>query len=83
MLINKTYTSFRRAEFIEYFTKIGVRKSEGVYFGEGWEVVIDDEKNKLIGKMPFVTVELTIEIEDEISKEFIDRLRLAFLRGGG
>ena len=83
MLIKKIYTSFKREEFIDFFNKIGEQKSDGVYYGKGWEVVIGDEKNKLIGTIPFVTVDLTIEIEDEISKEFIDKLRLAFLRGGG
>lgn len=83
MLINKTYTSFRREEFIEYFKEIGVQRFEGIYEGEGWEVEIGYEKNKLIGKMHFITVDLTINVEDLIAKEFIDKLRIAFLRGGG
>lgn len=83
MLINKTYSSFKRQEFIDYFSKMGVQKSESIYIGDGWEVEIKEEKNKFIGKMGFITIDLTIRVDDTISKEFIDNLRLAFLRGGG
>ena len=83
MLIKKTYASFKKEEFIDYFSKIGVQKSDGIYIGDGWEVEIKDEKNKFIGEMRFITIELIIRVEDTISKEFIDELRLAFLRGGG
>lgn len=83
MLINKTYTSFKRQEFIDYFSEIGLNKSDGVYFGDGWEVEIGHEKNKEISKMEFITVDLTIMVEDTIRKEFLNKLRQAFLRGGG
>ncbi len=83
MLINKTYTSFRRQEFVDYFSNIGILKAEGVFFGQGWEVKIGEERNKYIGNMSFITVDLNIEIRENISEEFLNNLRLAFLRGGG
>ena len=83
MLVKKTYTSFNRQEFIDYFGKTGVKKSEGVYEGQGWEVEIGDEKNKMIGSICFKTIDLIINVEDTISKEFLDKLLLNFLRGGG
>ena len=83
MLIKKTYTSFKKQEFIDYFCKIGVKKSECRYSGEGWEVEIGDEKNKRIGSVCFKTIDLIINIEETIEKEFLEKLRINFLRGGG
>jgi hypothetical protein len=83
LIIKKTYTSFSRQEFIEYFCRRGVKKAEGIYLGEGWEVKIGNEKNKMIGSVCLKTVDLIINVEDAISKEFLDKLRINFLRGGG
>lgn len=44
---------------------------------------IGEERNKYIGNMSFITVDLNIEIRENISEEFLNNLRLAFLRGGG
>jgi len=83
LLIKKTYTSFKRKEFIDYFSEIGARKSENIYEGQGWEVEIGDEKNKMIGSICLKTIDLIINVEDTISKGFLDKLLLKFLRSGG
>ena len=81
--IEKTYSSFEREEFLEYFSDKGIDLGEGRFSGEGWEVIVGDEFRRKVGAFPFKAIKLEIWLEEEISEDFLEDLRRSFLRGGG
>ena len=81
--IEKTYHSFRKKEFEDYFSGIGKCKSSGCFVGEGWEVMLGEEKKAFVGPMEFVAVTINLKLSSDIEKDFIDHLRKSFLKGGG
>ena len=81
--IKKTYSSFDREEFVEYFTEKGNDLGEGKFAGEGWEVIVGEEFKRMVGAFPFKSLKLEIWLDEEISEEFLEDLRRSFLRGGG
>lgn len=81
--IEKTYSSFHRDEFIQYFREKGREVEEGKFAGEGWEVSVGQEFKRSVGAFPFIAVKLMIHVAEEISDQFLEDLRRSFLRGGG
>ena len=81
--IEKTYSSFEREEFLEYFSEKGTDLGEGRFSGEGWEVIVGEEFKRMVGAFPFKAIKLEIRVEEAISKDFLENLRRSFLRGGG
>jgi hypothetical protein len=81
--IEKTYSSFEREEFLEYFSEKGTDLGEGRFSGKGWEVAVGQEFKRMVGAFPFKAIKLDIWLEEEISEDFLEDLRRSFLRGGG
>ena len=81
--IEKTYSSFEREDFLEYFREKGIDKGEGRFSGVGWEVIVGEEFKRMVGAFPFKAIKLEIWVEETISEEFLEDLRRSFLRGGG
>jgi len=81
--IEKTYHSFKKKEFEDYFSERGKCKSPGCYIGDGWEVSLGEEKKRSVGPMEFVAVTIYLKLSTDIEKAFITHLRGAFLKGGG
>lgn len=81
--ITKKYKSFRKLEFEKFFKSKALSNEGDTYYGEGWIVIIGDEKDDYIGPMKFISVTLEIQVEEEIQDDFINQLRVNFLRGGG
>lgn len=78
----KKYKSFKREEFVEYFSSIGSEIEDSVFIGDGWKVSIGKEVIEDRWKMKFPVVKLDFEIREDVYKNFADKLRMAFLRGG-
>jgi len=81
--IEKTYSSFEREEFLEYFREKGRDHGKGRFSGVGWEVVVGEEFKRKVGAFPFKAIKLEIWVEETISEEFLEDLMKSFLRGGG
>jgi len=81
--IVKQYRSFKRDEFVEYFSSISTHKDGDYYCGSGWRVLIGEEKMDMVGSISFRAVEIIIVVNEEIEDAFINELRIRFLRGGG
>lgn len=81
--IIKKYKSFRRFEFQEFFDGISIRNDGDTFYGNGWIVEVGEEVEEFIGPMRFITVILQIQIDEEIEVDFINQLKVNFLRGGG
>ncbi len=81
--IEKTYSSFDREEFLEYFNEKGRNLGNGKFAGKGWEVIVGDEFMRMVGAFPFKSLKLKILVEEGISEDFLEDLRKSFLRGGG
>ena len=81
--IQKTYTSFKRQEFVEYFKSIGTTEDNRLFSGDGWKAEVHEEEKTIRFNLEFTCVNVEFEINEDIYEEFSDRLRRAFLRGGG
>ena len=81
--IVKIYNSFKREEFVEYFKSIGNTDDDVVFHGDGWKVLVHDEGKSIKCKLEFTCVRIDLELRADIYDEYINRLRKAFLRGGG
>jgi hypothetical protein len=81
--IEKTYNSFKREEFIDYFSRIGSEKEKGLFEGNGWKVQVGDEEKLQFQTFDLPSVKLTIIVREDVRDQFIKDLMIAFLKGGG
>ena len=81
--IERTYRSFRKKEFEDYFIERGKYKSPNCYIGDGWEVFLGEERKEFAGSIEFVAVTIYLKLSSDIAEEFTTDLRMSFLKGGG
>lgn len=81
--VEKIYNSFKKEEFIEYFSKIGYENSKDLYVGDGWQVTVGDEGIRQFKGFSLPSVKLTIMVREDISDQFMRELMVFFLKGGG
>lgn len=81
--IVKTYNSFKRGEFTEYFSRIGFEKEEGFFEGDGWKVHVGEEEKLRFQTFDLPSVKITIIVREDIRDQFVKDLMIAFLKGGG
>ncbi|MDP3387842.1 MAG: hypothetical protein Q8S24_11445 [Eubacteriales bacterium] len=81
--IEKTYNSFKREEFADYFSLIGSEKEKGYYEGNGWKVHVGDEEKLQFRTFDLPSVKLTIIVREDIRDQFMRDLMISFLKGGG
>lgn len=81
--IEKTYNSFNRQEFIDYFSRIGAEKEEGLFIGDGWKVHVGEEKKRRFQSFDLPSVKLIIDVREDLHDQFIRELMISFLKGGG
>ena len=79
----KTYRSFRKSEFEEYFRSIGERYDTVCFYGKGWVVELGPEENSALGSFTFVQVKIELWLRQDIEEKFLEDMRIRFLRGGG
>ncbi|HBH12207.1 MAG: hypothetical protein XD91_1264 [Clostridiales bacterium 38_11] len=81
--IEKTYNSFKREEFIDYFSNIGSKTEESFFQGDGWGVFVGEEERRQFKTFDLTSVKLTISVREDIQDQFIKKLMISFLKGGG
>lgn len=81
--IEKIYNSFKKDEFIEYFSKIGHENSKGHYVGDGWQVMVGEEGIRQFKGFNLPSVKLSIIVREDIHDQFMRELMISFLKGGG
>jgi hypothetical protein len=79
----KIYKSFEKSEFEEYFSNIGMAEVNGFYNGDGWRVKIGDEEEVFVGAFRMRQIKIELWLREDIEKQFIEDMRIEFLRGGG
>jgi len=53
-----------------------------IYYGEGWQVSLSEERQEKVGCCFIVAVDVTMEVNAEIFDDFLMTYRKNFLRGG-
>lgn len=79
----KTYRSFRKSEFEEYFSNIGERSDAECFYGEGWIVELGQEENPALGSFTLIQVKIELWLRQDIEERFLEEMKNRFLRGGG
>lgn len=81
--ITKLYKSFQKSEFEEYFQQLGTETERDEYAGEGWRAKIGDEMETRLGSFKMNQIRIDLWLREDIEEEFLDSMRIEFLRGGG
>lgn len=81
--IIKLYKSFHRSEFEEYFQQLSRETGKDEYSGEGWRAKVGDEAEKWLGSFKMNQIRIDLWLREDIEEEFLDSMRIKFLRGGG
>lgn len=75
--------SIPKREFERYLTKIAEKIGDDIYYGDGWQVSLSQERYEKIGEFSLVAVDVTLAVKSEIFDAFLLTFRKNFLRGGG
>ena len=75
--------SIPKREFEKYLSMQATRVEEDVYFGNGWQVTLSEERQENICGYNFVAVDVTLAAKQEIFEAFLLTFRKNFMRGGG
>lgn len=77
------YKSFKRKEFVDYYTNICTYHDNDYFYGDGWKVHIGKERHESFFKMTMPCVSVTLIIDEDKADDFVYKMRLQFSRGGG
>jgi len=72
-----------KKEFERYLTKKAEKIVDDVYYGDGWQVSLSQERQDKVGCCFIVAVDVTLSAKSEIFEVFLLTFRKNFLRGGG
>ncbi len=70
-------------EFERYLIKIAKTVTGNTYNGDGWQVILSEERQESLGQFNLVAVDVTIAVEKDQFDDFLKTFRKNFLRGGG
>ena len=73
----------QKYEFERYLTKNAKKILDNVYYGDGWQISLSQERQEKIGSCDIVAVDVTLSVKAEIFEAFLLSFRKNFLRGGG
>jgi hypothetical protein len=75
--------SFSRKEIEDKLVELGGIVKENTIVSQGWKVTILEEKEVKFGKISLNSILLEINIFKDIEKDFMNKFRIKFSRGGG
>lgn len=75
--------SIPKRDFEKYLITICESHQGNVYFGDGWECILSEERTESLGKFSIVAVDVTLKAKAEVYDALRRRLMLQFTRGGG
>lgn len=70
-------------EFERYLIKIAKTVTGNAYNGDGWQVILSEERQESLGQFSLVAVDVTITVAKDQFDDFLRTFRKNFLRGGG
>lgn len=75
--------SIPKREFERYLIKKAEKIVDDVYYGDGWQVSLSQERQEKLCDFSIVAVDVTLACKPEIFDAFLLTFRKNFLRGGG